>query len=159
MQAGIDTFPYLIKAGLTANSGTIGPCGVLLPHVHPRANEFFISVDNEITFGTRLELGVLKDGAQTPEYLGKLKKNSGTLFPQGSVHFQVNDSPNCKSASFIAVQSSEDAGTTTILQEPVGNSTLGRRMVGKSDFEAVRPVTPPHIVAILDKCFERCNIE
>jgi hypothetical protein len=59
----------------------------------------------------------------------------------------------------VAILSSEDPGTTTILQEPnLGNGTLGRRQVGRSDFETVRAVTPPHIAAIIDKCFARCNI-
>ncbi|ORY18960.1 RmlC-like cupin domain-containing protein [Clohesyomyces aquaticus] len=156
--ANTESFPILVGAGLAVNLGTVGPCGVLLPHVHPRANEFFIVVDNELDFGTRVEIGVFGGLSPSPEYTGKLKKNSGTLFPQGSVHYQINNSPNCKESTFVVYLSSEDPGTTTVLQEPVGNGTLGRRQVGREDFEMIRAVTPPHIVSVLDKCFARCNI-
>ncbi|KAK3209617.1 hypothetical protein GRF29_44g126323 [Pseudopithomyces chartarum] len=40
--ANLETFPYLINSGVTLTMGTLGPCGVFLPHVHPRANEFFV---------------------------------------------------------------------------------------------------------------------
>jgi hypothetical protein len=70
----------------------------------------------------------------------------------------LNDSENCKEASFVAILNSEDPGTTIILQEPAGNGTMKKRTVGRDGFEAVRAVTPPHITAIVDKCFSRCNI-
>jgi hypothetical protein len=143
---------------MSINIGTLGPCGILLPHVHPRANEFFVSIQNTFLFGTRVEIGLLTDLTPSPEYLGTLTERSGTLFPQGSVHWQINDSPDCKESSFVVFLTSSDPGTTTILNEPVGNGTLGRRAVGKGDFEAVRAVTPPRLVELVDKCFERCNI-
>jgi hypothetical protein len=127
--------------------------------VHPRANEFFIVVDNELDFGTRVEIGLFGSFSPSPEFTGKMTKNSGTLFPQGSVHYQLNDSPNCKESTFVTFLGSEDPGTTTVLQEPVGNGTVGRRQVGRSEFEMIRPIVPPHIVGALDKCFARCNIE
>jgi hypothetical protein len=74
------------------------------------------------------------------------------------MHWQLNDSENCKEASFIAVLNNEDPGTTIILQEPAGNGTMEKRTVGRAEFETVRALTPPHITAIVDKCFARCNI-
>ncbi|KAF2873172.1 RmlC-like cupin domain-containing protein, partial [Massariosphaeria phaeospora] len=158
--ANTRSFPFLFGADLSVNLGTVGPCGVLLPHVHPRAHEFFVVVDNEVTFGTNLEIGLLGDRSPTPEFVGKLTKNTGTLFPQGAVHYQINDSQNCKPSTVVVFFTSDDPGTTTVLQEPVGGgnaTTLGRREVGRSGFEAVRAVTPPHIVKMADACFERCN--
>jgi hypothetical protein len=153
-----EVFPFLFGAGLDISLFTVGPCGILLPHVHPRASEVFIALDNQVTFGTLLERNLFADLTPHPEIIGHLNKYSATVFPQGSVHWQVNDSENCKEFTAVAVLSSEDPGTTTVLHEPEGNRTLGRRQVGRSEFEMVRAVTPPHIAAIIDKCFARCNI-
>jgi hypothetical protein len=143
---------------MSINIGTLGPCGILLPHVHPRANEFFVSTSNTFLFGTRLEIGLLGDLTPSPEIVGTLTERSGTLFPQGSVHWQINDSEDCKESSFVVFLTSGDPGTTTILQEPIGNGTVGRRAVGKEDWEFIRGITPAHLVGIVEKCFERCKI-
>lgn len=128
--------------------------------MHPRANEFFVSTSNTFLFGTRFELGLLNDLTPSPEITGTLTERSGTLFPQGSVHWQINDSKDCKESSFVVFLTSGDPGTTTILQDPAGNGngTVGRRMVGKEDWDLVKGVTPAHLVGLVEKCFERCKI-
>ncbi|OAK94793.1 hypothetical protein IQ06DRAFT_298279 [Phaeosphaeriaceae sp. SRC1lsM3a] len=157
MQADPESFPFIFGAGFNVNYGTAGPCGILLPHVHPRANEFFITLDNEFTVGTQLEVGVFGPRSNNPEYVHKLPKASGTLFPQGSIHWQINDSENCKPSTGVVFLTSDDPGTTPVLHEPV-DASMGKRLMGRQDFEQVRAITPPHIVKMLDKCFERCNI-
>ncbi|KAJ4305669.1 hypothetical protein N0V90_001200 [Kalmusia sp. IMI 367209] len=158
--ADIETFPILINSGVTFTYATLGPCGIFLPHVHPRANEFFVVVDGEVDFGFLLELGLFKDLSPNPEIDGKLKKNHGTLFPKGSVHYQVNNSPDCKEARIVATLTSEDAGSTPILMDPVpGNATVGmRKRVDGGDFESVRAITPAHITKAVDECLARCNV-
>ncbi|KAH7410377.1 hypothetical protein DE146DRAFT_628888 [Phaeosphaeria sp. MPI-PUGE-AT-0046c] len=155
--SGIDpqSFPFIFDADFNVNYATAGPCGILLPHIHPRANEFFTTIDNEFTVGTRLEIGVF--GPNNPEYVHKLPKDSGTLFPQGSIHWQINDSQNCKPSTAVVFLTSSDPGSTAVLQEPV-DASMAKRLLGRADFEQVRAITPPHIVKLLDKCFERCNI-
>ncbi|KAJ4351643.1 uncharacterized protein N0V89_006986 [Didymosphaeria variabile] len=157
--ANLETFPYLINSGVTLTMGTLGPCGLFLPHVHPRANEFFVVTEGEVDFGTLLELGLYENLAPNPEIGGKLTKNKGTLFPKGSVHYQVNNNPECKPATIYATLTSEDAGSTPILMDPQpGNATVGmRKRVDAGDFESVRPVTPPHIAKVVDECLARCH--
>jgi hypothetical protein len=58
----VDTMPYLLDSGLNTNLGYVGPCGVLVPHVHPRASEFFTVVAGELLVGTIPERGLLNDG-------------------------------------------------------------------------------------------------
>jgi hypothetical protein len=141
---------------------SLGPCGVFVPHVHPRANEFFLVIDGEVDFGYMLEMGLLKDNAPVPEITGKLTKNVGTVFPQGSVHFQVNN--HCGPTTVVVSLSNDDPGTTPILGrgnaggEGSDNSTMARRAVGREEFEAFRTLLPASIVDKVDKCFEACNI-
>jgi hypothetical protein len=73
------------------------------------------------------------------------------------VHWQINDSEDCKDATAVVVLTSDDPGTTTVLHESE-EKVLGRRSVGRGDFENVRGVTPPHLARIVDRCFERCKI-
>jgi hypothetical protein len=141
------------------NFATVGPCGLLAPHVHPRANEYFVVVDGEIDFGYTLEIGLLNPPAPNPEIQGKLKKYQGTLFPQGSTHYQVNDSGDCKPANIFAALSSEDPGTTPfLLKSAKGNGTVAQRQVEASDIGGLRELLPEHIVKIVDECIVRCKI-
>ncbi|KAF2259045.1 hypothetical protein CC78DRAFT_621326 [Lojkania enalia] len=152
-----ETFPILFGSDIMMNWATLGPCGILLPHVHPRANEFFVVSEGEVEFGYMLEIGLLKTQAPSPEINGKLTKYTGTLFPQGSIHYQINNSPECKPATILATLSSSDPGTTTILQTPpVGNATVSMQ-ADRNDIDYVRPLLPPQIVSVLDKCLARCN--
>jgi hypothetical protein len=156
----IESFPILIDSGISMNVATLGPCGIFVPHVHPRANEYFVVVEGEVDFGYMLEVGLLTaEGAPNPEINGKLTKYTGTLFPQGSIHYQVNNSPDCIPATVVAALSSENAGTTPVLQMPAGgNASTVPRQVGGNDFDTVRPLLPAQIVSVVDKCLARCNI-
>ena len=75
-----------------------------------------------------LENGLVKTG-QNPEIAGTLNKFEGTVFPQGSIHFQFNDS--CDKATFVATLNSDDPGTSQVAQNffslnsEVINATLG----------------------------------
>jgi hypothetical protein len=100
----------------------------------------------------------LLPNGSNPEIINHLPQYAGTLFPQGAVHWQINDSEDCKEATAVAILTSGDPGTTTVLHEAEGQTMLGRREVGRGDFESVRKVTPPHLARIVDRCFERCNI-
>lgn len=159
LQSVIESFPILIDSGISMNVATLGPCGIFVPHVHPRANEYFVVVEGEVDFGYMLEVGLLAQGAPNPEIGGKLTKYTGTLFPQGSIHYQINNSPDCKSTTILAALSSEDAGTTPVLQMPPGgNATAVPRQVGGNDFDAIRPLLPQQIVTAVDQCLERCKV-
>ncbi|KAF1972455.1 hypothetical protein BU23DRAFT_534719 [Bimuria novae-zelandiae CBS 107.79] len=160
--ANLETFPYLINSGVTMTMGKLGPCGIFLPHVHPRANEFFVVTEGEVDFGTLLELGLFKDLSPNPEIRGKLTKNKGTLFPKGSIHYQLNNNPDCKPATIYTALTSEDAGSTPIFMDSLpSNVTVGagmRKRVDAGDFESVRGVTPLHIAKIVDECLARCHV-
>lgn len=158
--ADLETFPYLIDSGVTMTMGNLGPCGIFLPHIHPRANEFFVVTEGEVDFGTFFELGLFKDLSPAPEVEGKLTKNTGTLFPKGSVHYQVNNNQDCKNATIYAALTNEDAGSTPILMDSVpSNVTVGMsKRVDAGDFEAVRASTPLHIAKIVDECLARCHL-
>jgi hypothetical protein len=154
----------LIESGITFSVASLGPCGIFFPHIHPRATELFTVIEGELSFGYQLEGAVLPTDPSAkpaiPLVEGKLTKFTGTVFPQGSVHYQINHS--CEPATIVATLSSEDAGTTGILQQPAsdGNGTMmvkGKRQADIGNLEMYYPLLPPMLVDAAKQCIARCK--
>jgi hypothetical protein len=139
------------------------PCGINTPHVHPRATEFLTLVNGtNLRFGYVLENTLVVGKGNSPEIAGKLDIFEGTVFPQGSIHFQFND--NCEPAVFVAGLNSEDPGTNQVAQgffalnDQVVNATLGfpKEINGKNiaDF---RNMIPANLAQDMEVCLNRCN--
>ncbi|PVH92098.1 RmlC-like cupin [Periconia macrospinosa] len=161
--ANIETFPILAGLGISLSVGFFEPCGLSTPHVHPRATEFFVLTEgSNVSFGYTLENGFVQPG-QNPEIAGTLSKHEGTVFPQGSIHFQFNKA--CERAEFVAAFSSEDPGTTQVAQNffnldvGVVNATLGfPRTINGSNIEQFRKVIPANIAQDIDNCLIKCKL-
>jgi oxalate decarboxylase/phosphoglucose isomerase-like protein (cupin superfamily) len=64
--------------------GFLEPCGMNTPHTHPRATEIQYNVNGTIRTGMITENGgrfIMTD----------LQPGGMTIFPQGSIHFQINE--------------------------------------------------------------------
>lgn len=159
--ANIETFPILTDLGISTTLAFLEPCGINTPHVHPRATEFLTLVEgSNLKFGYVLENGLVAAG-QNPEIAGTLNKFEGTVFPQGSIHFQFND--NCDDAVFVAALNSEDPGTSQIAQnffalnEQVVNATLGfPSTINGKNIEEFRKYIPANLAQDVDVCLKRC---
>ncbi|OAL44959.1 RmlC-like cupin [Pyrenochaeta sp. DS3sAY3a] len=160
--ANIETFPILTGLGISTTLGFLEPCGINTPHVHPRATEFLTLVEgSNLKFGYVLENGLVKAG-QNPEIAGALNKFEGTVFPQGSIHFQFND--NCEKATFVAALNSEDPGTSQVAQNffalnaNVLDATLGLpNTIDGKNIEEFRKLIPANLAQDVDTCLARCN--
>lgn len=154
----------LIDSGISFSIASLGPCGVFFPHVHPRANELFTVIEGQVSFGYMLEGAVLPTDPEAlkavPAVGGNLTKFEGTLFPQGSIHYQINDSEKCERATIVATLSSEDAGTTAVLQQVGGEGMMrvkGKRQAEIGDIEQYFDLLPPAIVEATKQCLARCR--
>jgi hypothetical protein len=162
VSANIETFPILTDLGISTTVGFLGPCGINTPHVHPRATEFLTLVEGDnLQFGYVLENGLVKPG-DNPEIAGSLRKFEGTVFPQGSIHFQFNN--NCDNATFVAALNSEDPGTSQIAQNffalnaDVVRATLGfPNTIDASNIEEFRKQIPANLAQDMDKCLAKCK--
>ena len=160
--ANIETFPILTDLGISTTVAFLEPCGINTPHVHPRATEFLTLVEgSNLKFGYVLENGFVAAPAN-PEIAGALNKFEGTVFPQGSIHFQFND--NCDKATFVASLNSEDPGTSQIAQNffalnsQVVNATLGfPKTIDGKNIEEFRKYIPANLAQDMDVCFARCK--
>jgi hypothetical protein len=130
--------------------------------VHPRATEFLTLVEgSNLRFGYVLENGLVKAG-ENSEVAGYLNKFEGTVFAQGSIHYQFND--NCEKAVFVASLNSEDPGTSQVAQNflaldaDVINATLGfPKTIDGKNIEEFRKYIPANLAQDIEVCLKKCG--
>ncbi|KAI5380019.1 hypothetical protein J4E82_001092 [Alternaria postmessia] len=161
VQANIEKFPILTGLGISTTVGFLKPCGINSPHVHPRATEFLTLVE-----GDNLEFGYVLENAivgpmKNPEVAGYLHKFDGTVFPQGSIHYQFNN--NCEDATFVATLNSEDPGTSQIAQNffalnpQVVDATLNATQINGKDIDKFAKTLPANLVQDVKVCLAKCG--
>jgi mannose-6-phosphate isomerase-like protein (cupin superfamily) len=84
VNANAKSFPALEGVGMTLAQLNLGPCAMLPPHLHPRADNVVIAVTGNTTTWMVNENGV---GIVVTE----LTPGMMTVFPRGSVHTMQNN--------------------------------------------------------------------
>lgn len=162
--ADVSSFPILKDLGLATTVGFVEPCGMNTAHVHPRASEFLTVVKGELQSGMILQNGLLQAGKGTGEIRTHLSQFQGTVFPQGSIHYQFN--PSCAETIFVAHLNAEDPGTNQIAQGffnldgDVVAATLGfsKEFQSGKDIERFRSQIPANLALGVEQCLKKCNI-
>ena len=82
-QVNVGNLPSLKGEGVSYTLFNIDPCGINLPHVHPRATEIFFVIAGKFqtTFSE-------ENGGRT--ITNELSQGKITFFPQGLIHEEVN---------------------------------------------------------------------
>ncbi|GLJ36554.1 hypothetical protein SUGI_0734750 [Cryptomeria japonica] len=99
--ASVDNFPAMQSQGLTYVWFKLVPCGVNLPHTHPRASEMLALIS-----GGPLQVGLVD--TQGNVFIDIMYPGDVTIFPRGTLHFQLNLGK--EEAHFIATLNSENPG-------------------------------------------------
>lgn len=152
-------FPAVIDLGISNAVGFMNPCGLNTPHTHPRATEFLTLVE-----GDSLRTGFILENGFTLQQSTLLSKFQGTVFPMGSIHFQLND--NCKPAVFVAGLNSEDPGASSIannffaIDADIVDATLGfPKQIDQNNFAQFKANIPAPFANGIEACLKRCNIK
>ncbi|CAM6049893.1 unnamed protein product [Sphagnum compactum] len=96
-----DVFPALTGEGISSVRFVLVPCGVNVPHTHPRATELL----NVVSGGPLLVGWVNTSGVL---HTDELFAGDVALFPRGLLHFEQNlGNTNC---TFISALNSQNAG-------------------------------------------------
>ncbi|KIJ30044.1 hypothetical protein M422DRAFT_61761 [Sphaerobolus stellatus SS14] len=155
--ATVDNFPILQGLGISGAISFVEPCGLNIPHTHPRADEFFFTLDGILDTGF-----VMENGFNT-EIETQLGKYQGTVFPMGSIHYQQN--PTCSPAVFVAALNSEDPGRSDIatsfwmLPSDVIDAALGfPTTIGGQNIDQWRSHLPVNLAAGIDTCLKTCGL-
>jgi oxalate decarboxylase/phosphoglucose isomerase-like protein (cupin superfamily) len=102
----VDQMASLEGEGLTYFLFSLKPCGVVLPHVHPRSSELIFAIN-----ARNLTVGFIEEnGGRT--ILNSISSGDVTIIPEGLVHFATNF--GCEDVSFISALNSEDPGVSAI---------------------------------------------
>jgi len=152
-------FPILTDLGLSAAVLFFNACGLNTPHIHPRASEFFT-----VATSGRIETGFVLENMLIDEFNTTLTQFQGTVFPQGSIHFQQN--LECYPQVGIAGLNSEDPGASTIAQNffaldpAVIDATLGfPKQIDANNFAQFKSAIPTPFAEGIESCLKRCNIK
>ncbi|KAJ6529802.1 RmlC-like cupin domain-containing protein [Mycena capillaripes] len=155
--ATVDNFPILQDLGISGAISLVEPCGLNIPHLHNRADEFFTVIDGI------LDTGFVQENGFNTEIHTQLGKYQGTVFPMGSIHYQQN--PTCSPAVFVAALNSEDPGRSDIatsfwmLDADVVDAALGfPETIGGSTIDAWRSHLPANLAAGVDSCLQACGL-
>ena len=102
----VGNLPSLAGQGLSYTLITLEPCGINLPHVHPRATELIYVIG-----GKDLRTAFVEENGGRV-VVNDIGMGEVTFFPEGLIHYQQNLS--CETATYIAALNSEDPGVVTI---------------------------------------------
>jgi len=148
----VESLPSLAGEGVAMVIFHIDPCGINLPHVHPRATELFFVVEG--TFKTSF---IEENTGRT--IVNVLKPGQATFFPHGLIHEEQNI--GCEPATFISAFSSDDPGVLTIsnrlftLPEEALTSTFNITM---SQVDQIRKNLPTNPAKGTSECLNRCSL-
>jgi len=146
-------FAALIGHGVAMTVGFIEPCGINLPHTHPRATEI-----NFIVQGTFLAGFFQENGAR---FIGNvLQPGMATVFPRGAIHFELN--LGCQPAMFVAAFNNEDPGVQTTslsffgLPRDIVQSSLNISSIQTIDDLAAH--LPGNPAVAMQACMQACGL-
>ncbi|KAJ7689011.1 RmlC-like cupin domain-containing protein [Mycena rosella] len=155
--ATVDNFPILEELGISGAISLVEPCGLNIPHLHNRANEFFTVIDGI------LDTGFVQENGFNTVIETQLGKYQGTVFPMGSMHYQQN--PTCSPAVFVASLNNEDPGRSDIatsywmLPSDVVDASLGfPETIGGGNIDAWRSHLPANLAAGVESCLQACGL-
>lgn len=151
------TAPFLTDVHASLAVVQVAPCGLILPHLHPRGDEFII-----VTSGQLFTQFITETGAAL--VTNTLDQWGSTIFPKGSIHLEYN--PTCEPASFVAAFNSNDPGVSFVaanflsLEDQLVVATLGGdSVVSGADLETIRQHLPPPVAVGVAQCLQQCKIQ
>ncbi|KAJ7288812.1 RmlC-like cupin [Mycena rebaudengoi] len=152
--ANVATFPAVVGNGGAMAVGLLEPCSMNPPHTHPRATEIQFNVNGTLRTGM-----ITENGARF--IMTELNPGGMTIFPQGSIHFQVNE--GCEPAMFVAGFNNEDPGVVSVAQRFFGLSpdvvaaTLGD--IGVERVQAFDSMIPDSVALGTAECRKKCHLD
>eukprot|EP00121_Abeoforma_whisleri_P015986 Awhi_evm1s14694 len=99
-------FPVVAMGNSAQSRFTLDPCGINLPHVHPRATEFAF-----VFKGSSLRIAFVHENGGGI-FVNDITNDTSTIFPEGLIHYQQNT--GCDTIQFMSTLNNADPGVVTI---------------------------------------------
>ena len=141
----------LAKPGEAQFLTALKPCGILLPHIHQRANEFYSVIFGNMDAGISQENGAIQDIT--------FDVGPGEVFvvPQGLMHHNHND--QCIPNVFLQSFSSSDPGALNVINALAAmrdGSDAGYAAIQASGADLIE-ASPLGAFALDQQCLKRCG--
>lgn len=150
------SFPALTGLGISIALLKLAPCGMLPPHLHPRATNLVTAITGNTTSWMIGENGVKTHRVDlTPMRM--------TIFPQGSLHVMQNN--DCEPALLVSSLNSDDSGTLNILPslwsfpQDIIQAGFGSSAINIVDLGSNIPAPGTGAIIGSIECKKRCGIE
>ncbi|KAH9864550.1 hypothetical protein J1614_010485 [Plenodomus biglobosus] len=150
------TFPALTGLGISIALLKLAPCGMLPPHLHPRATNLVTAITGNTTSWM-----IAENGVRT--YRVDLTPMRMTIFPHGSLHVMQNN--DCEPALLVSSLNSDDSGTLNILPslwsvpQDIIQAGFGSSAINTVELGNGIPDVGTGAIIGSSECKKRCGIE
>eukprot|EP00121_Abeoforma_whisleri_P007245 Awhi_evm3s6606 len=153
---GLGAFPVLALGDVAITRFTLDPCGLNLPHVHPRGTEIIFMFK-----GSKLRTSFAGENGGSVITLD-ITNDTSTFFPQGLIHGQQN--MGCDTVAFVSSLNSADPGVQTITSSlfrlPI-EGVAGSLDISAAEAAELRDGLPLNIVLTSKdqgQCLKKCGL-
>lgn len=149
----LSTNPVLSRIGVAFSLAMLEPCGVILPHIHPRGSKGIYMIS-----GTSLLVGFIQEN-RAPLVLNTISVGDATAIPRGAMHFVQN--LGCTPAVEIAAYNNEDPGLLSLASNmfrfPDGPLSAN---FGENDIyiDKLREKIPAYPLDVNKACRKKCGL-
>lgn len=102
----LTTTPVLANTGIAFSIAMLEPCGIILPHIHPRGAKGIYMIS-----GTTLQVGFIQEN-RAQLILNEINVGYATAIPRGAIHFVQN--LGCTPSVQLDAYNNEDPGLLTL---------------------------------------------
>ncbi|KAH7410344.1 RmlC-like cupin domain-containing protein [Phaeosphaeria sp. MPI-PUGE-AT-0046c] len=150
------SFPALTEQGMTISLLKLAGCGMLAPHLHPRATNLVTAITGNTTTWM-----VGENGVRTVRT--ELTSMKMTIFPKGSIHAMQNN--DCEPALLISALNTEDTGTLNVMNalwtmpQHIVQAAFGASGINAQDIGKNIPAVGTGAIIGSEECKQRCGIK
>ncbi|EOA85072.1 hypothetical protein ACJQWK_06916 [Exserohilum turcicum] len=150
------TFPAVTGLGSSVALLKLAPCGMLPPHLHPRATNMVTAITGNTTTYMIGENGV---GVRIVTLLPLMV----TVFPQASLHMMQNN--DCEPSLLLSSLNTDDSGTLNILPslwsvpQDIISAAFGDASLNTQDVGSQIPFVGTGAIIGSAECKKRCGIQ
>ncbi|KAI4622359.1 uncharacterized protein J4E88_009130 [Alternaria novae-zelandiae] len=156
INANAASFPALTGLGSSMALLKLAPCGMLPPHLHPRATNLVTAITGNTT-----TYMIGENGVKTRKV--DMIPMRVTIFPQGSLHMMQNN--DCEPALLLSALNSDDSGTLNILPslwsvpQDVISAGFGDASFNPASIGEMIPEVGTGAIIGSAECKKKCNIQ
>ncbi|CAF1033946.1 unnamed protein product [Adineta steineri] len=149
----LSTTPALAGIGIAFSLAMLEPCGIILPHIHPRGSKGIYSIT-----GKSLLVGFIQEN-KAQLILNTIGIGYATVIPKGAIHFVQN--LDCENSTQLDAYNNEDPGLLTLglnmFRFPDGPLSAG---FGETDdyIDNLRQAIPNYPLDVNMDCRKKCGL-